>query len=46
MDMVFNNFLHLPDLWVWFFVQIHLLVSFFGISEFMGHDLQKMSPDL
>ena len=36
MGMVFNNSLHLPDLWVLFSIRIRLLVSFFGISEFMG----------
>ena len=32
----FQQLLHFPDLWVWFFVKIHLLVSYLGISGFMG----------
>ena len=36
MGMVFNNFMHFPDLWVQFSVRIHLLVRYFGISGFMG----------
>ena len=43
MGMAFNNFLHLPDLWVQFSVRIHLLVSFFGISGFMGIHLRNFS---
>ena len=43
MGMVFNNFLHFPDLWVYFSVRIHLLVSFFGISGFMGMIFRNFS---
>ena len=45
MGMVFNNLLHLPDLWVLFSIGIHLLVSFFGIPGFMGM-IFRNSPDL
>ena len=43
MGMVFNNSLHLPDLWVLFSIRIQLLVSFFGIPGFYGYDFQKFS---
>ena len=43
MGIVFNNFLHFPDFWVQFFVKIHLLVSCFGISGFMGMIFRKVS---
>ena len=45
MGMVFNNSLHLPDLWVLFSIRIQLLVSFFGIPGFMGM-IFRNSPDL
>ena len=38
----FNNFLHFPDLWVWFFL-MQLLVSFFGISGFMVMTFRNLS---
>ena len=43
MGMVFNHFLYSPDLWVYFFVKIHLLVSCFGISGFTGMIFGKFS---
>ena len=56
MGMVFNKFLHFPDLQVQIFVRIHLLVSSFGISGFMAMIFGKflriygytssISPDL
>ena len=38
MGIVFDTFLHFPDSWVLyvFFVKIHLLASYFGISRSMG----------
>ena len=39
----FKNCLHCPVLWVSFFVKIHLLSSFFGISRFMGMIFRKFS---
>ena len=36
MGMVFSNVLHFPDLWALFSAKIHLFVSCFGISGFMG----------
>ena len=30
------NFSAFPDLWVWFFVKLHILVKFFGIFRFTG----------
>ena len=36
-------FEHFPDLWVWFFVKIHILVNCFGISGFMGMIFSKFS---
>ena len=45
MGMVFINFSHLPDSWVKFSVRIHLLVSCFGITRFMGM-IFRNSPDL
>ena len=41
MGMVFNNFLHIPEVWVWFFVKIHVLVNCSGISGFMGMMFSK-----
>ena len=43
MGMVFNNFLHFPDLWVQFSVRIHLLVTFFTISGFIGMIFRNFS---
>ena len=34
--MVFNNFVTLPDLWVWFCAKLHSLVNFSGMSGFMS----------
>ena len=45
MGMVFNNFLHFPDLWIKFSVRIHILVSCFGISGFIGMSFRN-SQDL
>ena len=42
-DIVFGNFLHFPDLLVWHFVNILLLVTFFGISKYMGVIYGKFS---
>ena len=52
----FQQFLHFPDLWLYFAIKIHLLVSCFGISGFIGiifkilqiyaYYLQKISTDL
>ena len=39
----YNSFLHFLDLWVLFFAKIHSLVSFFGISGFMGMIFRKFS---
>ena len=35
LDVDFNNFFTFSGSWVWFFVKIHLLVIFIGISGFM-----------
>ena len=43
MGMVFNNLLHLPDLWVYFSLRIQLLVSFFSIPGFRGMILRNFS---
>ena len=43
MGMVFSNFLYFPDLWKWFSVRIHLLVSCFGNPGFMGMIFRKFS---
>ena len=43
MVMVFNNFLHFPDLWVLFFINIHLLMSCFGIFGFIGMIFREVS---
>ena len=41
--MVFNIFLHFPDLWVYISERIHLLVSSCDISGFMGMIFRKFS---
>ena len=41
--MVFNNFLHLPDLWVKFSVRIHLFGELFWHSRIYGYDFQTFS---
>ena len=41
MGMVLNNVLHFPDLWVSFFIKLHLLVSCSGIFGFMGMIFRK-----
>ena len=43
MGMAFTIFLHFTDLWVQIFVKIHLLVSFFDISGFIGMIFGKFS---
>ena len=42
MAMLFNNCLHFSDLWVWFFVKIHLLVNIFWHFHIYGYDFQKI----
>ena len=43
MSMDFNNLLYFPDFCVWLFLCIHLLVSYFGISGFVGMIFRKFS---
>ena len=43
MGVDFNNVLQFPDLSVWFFVEINLLVSFFATSGIMGIIFRKFS---
>ena len=43
MGIDFNNFIHFPDLWVWFLAKIHLLVNFLGIFGLMSMIFRKIS---
>ena len=42
MGMVFSNFLHFPELWVWFSVRIQSLMTCFDIPDLAKLDFQNV----